>query len=52
MEHYNGDLAGRIISVDADAWTNSDLLKVVGAGEELLNVQFPESCTCSTPDHF
>jgi hypothetical protein len=40
---YNGDLAGRIISVDADAWTNSDLLKVVGAGEALLNVQFSES---------
>jgi hypothetical protein len=39
---HNGDLAGRIISVDADAWTSHALLKVIAAGETLLNVQFPE----------
>jgi hypothetical protein len=39
---HNGDLAGRIISVDADVWSNEDLLKVIAAGEALLNVQFPD----------
>jgi hypothetical protein len=38
---YNGDLAGRVIAVDADAWTAADLQKVIEAGEQLLNVQFP-----------
>lgn len=38
---YNGDLAGRVISVDADAWTPADLGKVIEAGEALLNVEFP-----------
>jgi hypothetical protein len=38
---YNGDLAGRVISVDADAWPGDSLMEVFKAGEELLNVQFP-----------
>jgi hypothetical protein len=38
---YNGDLAGRVISVDADAWSPVDLQCVIEAGETLLNVQFP-----------
>ena len=38
---HNGDLAGRVISVDADAWSADDLMKVFEAGEALLNVQFP-----------
>jgi hypothetical protein len=38
---YNGDLAGRVISVDADAWTPADLMQVIEAGEILLNVRFP-----------
>lgn len=38
---YNGDLAGRVISVDADAWSPADLRRVIEAGETLLNVQFP-----------
>jgi hypothetical protein len=37
----NGDLAGRVISVDADAWSPDDVRKVIEAGEALLNVQFP-----------
>jgi hypothetical protein len=38
---YNGDLAGRVISVDADSWSTENLLKVFSEGEALLNVQFP-----------
>jgi hypothetical protein len=37
---YNGDLAGRIISVDADAWSSDDLMQVFAYGEALLNIQF------------
>jgi hypothetical protein len=48
---HNGDLAGRIISVDADAWTSDDLLKVVAEGEALLNVQFPDSFKYSLVEH-
>ena len=39
---HNGDLAGRVISVDADAWSSDDLLRVFAAGEALLNISFPQ----------
>jgi hypothetical protein len=39
---YNGDLAGRVVSIDADEWSRTDLLKVFEAGEQLLNVSFPK----------
>lgn len=37
---YNGDLTGRVLSIDADKWTDDELLDVIKAGEELLNVNF------------
>ena len=37
----NGDLTGRVIAVDADAWKPAELMEVIEAGEALLNVQFP-----------
>jgi hypothetical protein len=40
---YNGDLAGRVISVDADVWSHEDLRKVIAAGEQLLNISFGEN---------
>lgn len=40
---FNGDLAGRVISVDADAWSRDDLAKVIEAGEQLLNISFPDA---------
>ena len=39
---YNGDLAGRIIPIDADEWNDADLGKVIETGEALLNITFPE----------
>jgi hypothetical protein len=39
---YNGDLSGRVISVDADAWSVEDLRKVIATGEQLLKIRFPE----------
>ncbi len=38
---FNGDLSGRVISVDADAWKSHELYEVISKGEQLLNVSFP-----------
>lgn len=35
----NGDLEGRIITVDADKWTRSELLEVIHKGEQLMNIK-------------
>jgi hypothetical protein len=40
---YNGDLTGRVVSVNADAWTRSELREVVSVGEALLNIKFADS---------
>jgi hypothetical protein len=37
---YNGDLAGRLIPIDADKWTKAQLKEVISVGESLLNVHF------------
>ncbi len=37
---YNGDLTDRVISVDVDTWSESNLSDVISAGEALLNVVF------------
>ncbi|MEW6168905.1 MAG: hypothetical protein AB1651_14600 [Pseudomonadota bacterium] len=39
---YNGDLAGRLVPVDADRWEAADLEKVITAGEPMLNIEFPK----------
>lgn len=38
----NGDLAGRVKSVNADTWTNEQLAKLITDGEYLLNIKFDE----------
>lgn len=40
---YNGDLAGRLVPVDADRWESEDLSKIISLGEPLLNIEFPAS---------
>jgi hypothetical protein len=40
---YNGDLTGRVVSVNADTWTRAELIEVVKAGEALLNISFDEN---------
>lgn len=37
---YNGDLTGRIVSVNADKWEPDELLEVIEKGAKLLNVEF------------
>jgi hypothetical protein len=38
----NGDLAGRVKSVNADSWEHNELQKLIEDGEYLLNVSFDE----------
>lgn len=37
---HNGDLAGRVIAVDADQWSPNELREVISKGAALLNVSF------------
>lgn len=37
---YNGDLVGRLATVNADRWTRNELCQAVEKGEALLNIQF------------
>ena len=39
---YNGDLTGRVLSIDADRWKDEELREVISAGEALLNVRFSD----------
>ncbi|WP_016950783.1 hypothetical protein [Anabaena sp. PCC 7108] len=39
---YNGDLAGRVIAIDADRWIPKDLTEVIKKGAKLLNIDFTE----------
>jgi len=37
---YNGDLTGRITSINADRWEEEELRNVISRGEDLLNISF------------
>jgi hypothetical protein len=37
---YNGDLGGRVTSINADRWTLEQLGEVIHEGERLLNIKF------------
>ncbi|MBV8326692.1 hypothetical protein [Chryseobacterium sp.] len=39
----NGDLSGRVKSVNADEWTDDNLNKLMSIGEQLLNIVIPEN---------
>jgi len=39
----NGDLSGRIKSVNADEWTDENLEELIRTGESLLNIQIPDN---------
>jgi hypothetical protein len=42
LVQYNGDLTGRVLAVDADAWARHELLEVIAVGEALLNVHIDD----------
>jgi len=37
---FNSDLTGRVISINADKWSEDDLMRVIDKGGELLNIDF------------
>ncbi|CAK8722042.1 ATP-binding protein [Candidatus Electrothrix aarhusensis] len=37
---YNGDLTGRVFSINADKWERAELSAVISSGEALLNITF------------
>ena len=41
--YYNGDLTNRVVSIDADVWSEAQLREVIEAGEQVLNVHFDQS---------
>lgn len=39
---YNGDLTGRLISINADKWTEPELIEAINNGEKLLKIKFDD----------
>ncbi|WP_277371176.1 hypothetical protein [Rhodococcus rhodochrous] len=39
---YNGDLIGRVTTINADKWTRGELEDAIRKGEDLLNVRFSQ----------
>ncbi len=37
---FNGDLTERVLSVNADAWSEAQLSEVIALGEQFLNIEF------------
>ena len=37
---FNGDLTGRLVAIDADRWSDTELTRVIQEGCKLLNVDF------------
>lgn len=40
---YNGDLAGRVVSINADKWSPEELKAVISSGADKLNIEFSVS---------
>jgi hypothetical protein len=40
----NGDLSGRVLSINADKWENDKLTEVIDRGQEILNFEFTADC--------
>lgn len=48
---YNGDLVGRIVSINADNWNKKELMEVIQEGERLLNISIHDSFKNSLLEH-
>ncbi|CAA9433804.1 MAG: hypothetical protein AVDCRST_MAG66-3475 [uncultured Pseudonocardia sp.] len=42
LVQFNGDLTGRVVAINADAWTRDQLRQVMEGGAELLGITFTE----------
>jgi len=47
LVQYNGDLTGRVLAVDADAWSRDELMEVIHSGERLLNIEIDDAAAGS-----
>jgi hypothetical protein len=43
LTQLNGDLSGRVLTINADLWKDRELFEAISLGETLLNVHFPRS---------
>jgi len=43
LTQHNGDLSGRVLSVNADKWEREYLRAVINSGADLLNIRFEEA---------
>ncbi|MCK1457108.1 alpha/beta fold hydrolase [Bradyrhizobium sp. 2] len=41
LVHLNKDLTGRVAPINADDWSDADLIRVIHEGEKKLNIAFP-----------
>ncbi|MCQ4970012.1 hypothetical protein NE616_20160 [Enterobacteriaceae bacterium DFI.7.85] len=48
---YNGDLTGRIISVNADKWSAEELTKAIDVGGQYLNIKFTDNFKADVITH-
>ncbi len=42
LVQHNGDLTGRVITVNADEWKTAELEEVIRKGAQLLNISFDQ----------
>jgi hypothetical protein len=42
LTQHNGDLLGRLVSINADKWERQELREVIESGADLLNVKFED----------
>ncbi|RDV12529.1 hypothetical protein DXK94_03180 [Arthrobacter sp. RT-1] len=47
---YNGDLGGRVLSINADKWTRKELNEVIQEGAKMLNIKFSDKFTSELLD--
>ena len=40
LVQFNGDLSGRVSTINADAWTRTELMQAITEGERILNIEF------------
>ena len=51
LVQYNGDLTGRLTTINADKWNREQLTQVIAKGEELLGIKFDAAFIEHLIDH-
>lgn len=47
---YNGDLSGRLATINADEWLSDELESVISSGENILNITLPKEVKAAIVD--